>query len=525
MVRASPHPYAGRSVQTKQSRYSPSEANLDHANRETGTPGKCTLTSQLPHASSAPVQRKAQPAGRHAADISAPFTRPSTLPALRPDLFSGAVQRRTGPQTADAVPASSGGGVAMPPDVQRKMEQAFGADFSAVRIHQGGQASAIGALAYTQGTDIHFAPGQYDPFSAKGQELLGHELTHVVQQAQGRVAATTQKKGVAINDDSSLEREADQLGAQAARGEPTQGGTGHRAISVGLASTSNVPVQRNKTTAETSIPVQTDGNCGLFSILTAMRAFGFSGDVQAKAKTALDTMTETSEETFLGEVFTVDLMVNIINELKIDGKPILKAAPVAFGSQEQLEELLAGYKGKDNVALLIGYSKPDEYDRYYKMRGKALHKGTTDDPSLGKALDDKVGVEDFKVKDAHWGMINQISDDGFLDIADNITNYGPDKDHGYNTLMSTRKLYNSNTSLSQGEFDWSGYLENDQVEYNTMNRPENKLKNDKDKTKDLTGNKRYEGIKQNGMKEKLDLSGRLVVVTVTEDGASLLGQH
>jgi Domain of unknown function (DUF4157) len=84
----------------------------------------------------------------------------------------------------------------------------------------------MGALAYTQGTDIHFAPGQYQPESHSGKERIGHELAHVVQQSQGRVAATTQAKAVDINDDSSLEREADEMGARAARGEPagTPGG-------------------------------------------------------------------------------------------------------------------------------------------------------------------------------------------------------------------------------------------------------------------------------------------------------------
>lgn len=107
----------------------------------------------------------------------------------------------------------------MPEAVQAKMEDAFGADFSSVRIHEGAGASDMGALAYTQGTDIHFAPGQYQPDTQSGQELLGHELTHVVQQSQGRVQPTTQAKGIGINDSSALEREADEMGARAARGQ------------------------------------------------------------------------------------------------------------------------------------------------------------------------------------------------------------------------------------------------------------------------------------------------------------------
>ena len=123
--------------------------------------------------------------------------------------------------TSEASPSTSGGGSPLPSPVQAKMEAALGADFSAVRIHQGAQADALGAEAYTQGTDIHFAPGRYDPHNARGQELLGHELVHVIQQASGRVGAPGQAKGVSINSDPGLEREADELGARAARGDAT----------------------------------------------------------------------------------------------------------------------------------------------------------------------------------------------------------------------------------------------------------------------------------------------------------------
>jgi hypothetical protein len=113
----------------------------------------------------------------------------------------------------------TGSGSKMPEEVQAKMESAFGADFSNVNIHVGEQASSVGALAYAQGNDIHFAPGQYNPNTQSGQELLGHELTHVVQQRAGRVQTTTQAKGLAVNDDPALEQEADVMGKKAAKGE------------------------------------------------------------------------------------------------------------------------------------------------------------------------------------------------------------------------------------------------------------------------------------------------------------------
>ena len=106
-------------------------------------------------------------------------------------------------------------GQALPETVQRKMESFFGADFSDVRVHVGPQAQTIGALAFTLGSDLYFAPGQYDPHSTRGQRLLGHELTHVVQQRAGRVR-NPHGSGIAVVQDHALETEADRMGMQAA---------------------------------------------------------------------------------------------------------------------------------------------------------------------------------------------------------------------------------------------------------------------------------------------------------------------
>lgn len=104
----------------------------------------------------------------------------------------------------------------MPEHVQQRMESSMNADFSNVNIHVGSKASAVGALAYTQGNDIHFAQGKFNPHTNSGQTLLGHELAHVVQQRAGRVKATTSVNGLPVNDDRSLEKEADVMGAKAA---------------------------------------------------------------------------------------------------------------------------------------------------------------------------------------------------------------------------------------------------------------------------------------------------------------------
>lgn len=103
-------------------------------------------------------------------------------------------------------------------DVMAKMEASFGTTFSNVNIHKdSSKATDNNALAFAQGNDIHFAPGKYNPNSQEGQELLGHELAHVVQQRNGQVKPTAHlDDGTLVNDDPKLEKEADVLGAKAA---------------------------------------------------------------------------------------------------------------------------------------------------------------------------------------------------------------------------------------------------------------------------------------------------------------------
>lgn len=151
-----------------------------------------------------------------------------------------AAERGSGGQTAAS---ASGNGASMPPEIQAKMEHAMNADFSDVNIHTGPQASAVGALAYTQGTDIHFAPGQYKPDSPAGQKLLGHELAHVVQQKEGRVSPTARlATGQQLNDNPALEREADMLGAKAASASVPETSPIQRSASAGGESSAARPV-------------------------------------------------------------------------------------------------------------------------------------------------------------------------------------------------------------------------------------------------------------------------------------------
>jgi hypothetical protein len=106
--------------------------------------------------------------------------------------------------------AGGGPGQRLPDTVQRKMESVFGTRFDDVRVHVGPQAAALGALAFTHGSNIYFAPGQYGSGHQHGQRLLAHELAHVVQQRTGR-ARNPFGSGVAVLQDPLLEAEAERM--------------------------------------------------------------------------------------------------------------------------------------------------------------------------------------------------------------------------------------------------------------------------------------------------------------------------
>lgn len=97
----------------------------------------------------------------------------------------------------------------IPDGLKAGMESVSGMSLNDVTVHRNSDKPAqLQAHAYAQGTDVHLAPGQ--------EKHLPHELGHVVQQKQGRVAPTVQLKGeVPVNDSPSLEKEADSLGAKA----------------------------------------------------------------------------------------------------------------------------------------------------------------------------------------------------------------------------------------------------------------------------------------------------------------------
>ncbi|HYF26914.1 MAG TPA: DUF4157 domain-containing protein [Baekduia sp.] len=93
---------------------------------------------------------------------------------------------RVHPEVQAAIDASRGAGAPLDAATRAGMGAALGDAFTDVRVHAdrhaGDLARAVDARAFTTGSDIYFAPGAYQPGQPEGDQLLAHELTHVVQQ-------------------------------------------------------------------------------------------------------------------------------------------------------------------------------------------------------------------------------------------------------------------------------------------------------------------------------------------------------
>ncbi len=179
------------------------------------------------------VRKRARPEGQIGST-----TRPKMPMLILQRLGNGAVQRllaqrsAAGPAELDdaltqRITSARGGGSMLDAAIQKKMGEGMGADFSQVRVHTGNESHdlnhQLSARAFTTGQDIFFGDGEYDPHSSGGQELIAHELTHVVQQSSGAVPTSGRMTVNAPGD--RFEQEAD-------------------AVAHAIGSTTAAPVQR-----------------------------------------------------------------------------------------------------------------------------------------------------------------------------------------------------------------------------------------------------------------------------------------
>ncbi|MEZ8140842.1 DUF4157 domain-containing protein [Enterovibrio sp. FF113] len=140
------------------------------------------------------------------------------------------------PMSAQSSAAFAGSGVSMtkppmstnsqqpdghlPEALRQRAEKTFGAEFPEAKLYTGGVAQRyarqLQAKAFTAGSDVYFGSGFYNPDSQQGLSLIGHELTHVVQQRRGLAFSKLHGEG------DTYEQEADRGGEAFAAGKRFQ---------------------------------------------------------------------------------------------------------------------------------------------------------------------------------------------------------------------------------------------------------------------------------------------------------------
>jgi hypothetical protein len=127
--------------------------------------------------------------------------------SLNPPAFQ--LKADSGDPPADSPPGRQNN-TGLPDELKAGVESLSGYSMDDVQVHyNSSKPGQMKAHAFAQGSEIHVAPGQ--------EKHLPHEAWHVAQQKQGRVQPTKAMNGAPVNDDSSLEQEADQMGARAAQ--------------------------------------------------------------------------------------------------------------------------------------------------------------------------------------------------------------------------------------------------------------------------------------------------------------------
>jgi hypothetical protein len=116
---------------------------------------------------------------------------------------------RVHPDVEHAIARTRGSGPAIDREVRDRAASVLGDPLTDVHVHNNpgadAMASAVSARAFTTGTDIYFGHGEYQPGTSAGDELIAHELAHVVQQR----GASTSGPLTVTEPGGMLEAEAD----------------------------------------------------------------------------------------------------------------------------------------------------------------------------------------------------------------------------------------------------------------------------------------------------------------------------
>jgi hypothetical protein len=118
------------------------------------------------------------------------------------------------PAIESTIAAVRGGGRPLDHSLANQFGSALGRSVADVRVHTDQTAAsltrAVSARAFATGRDIFFAPGEYQPSSPAGRELIAHEVAHADQQLGAPMSGPL----VVSNPGEPLERAADETAGE-----------------------------------------------------------------------------------------------------------------------------------------------------------------------------------------------------------------------------------------------------------------------------------------------------------------------
>jgi peptidoglycan hydrolase-like protein with peptidoglycan-binding domain len=167
-------------IQPKLSVNSPGDAFEQQADR---VADQVMRVPDITSTHSPPVQRKCAQCD----DEATRFREADEEAILR--MADGRGPASTTDEMQSGVRSALGHGRPLTPAARGFLEPRFGRDLGHVNVHTdtaaAASARALNAKAYTLGSDIAFARGEYQPDTCSGRRLLAHEITHTFQQGQG----------------------------------------------------------------------------------------------------------------------------------------------------------------------------------------------------------------------------------------------------------------------------------------------------------------------------------------------------
>lgn len=160
--------------------------------------------------------------GRRTRNVRTVPPKENSAAAVTPNSVQRGVDTPSDPALADKMRArmhqnfpgerGSGRPLELPDELRESLETHFGHSVDNIQFRESSDADALGAKAYARGNEIHFAPGQFRPDTALGRKMIGHELSHIRQQASGAPLDNAAR-------DSAAEHQADVDGDAVSSGE------------------------------------------------------------------------------------------------------------------------------------------------------------------------------------------------------------------------------------------------------------------------------------------------------------------